>query len=204
MADIDDTARALRELCARLPARNRLLELGELVDVLCANDPAQCMAWFLQVVDAANGDRLIVRHENGHRVKPGAADRFFLVRDVGAWLEPEGWAVTFADGENAAAPPAPDQGVGSPAIDGESSGPAAHVHGAPWTPEQIAEARAMRDSLKAKGRRDYVARTATYFGVDKSRLRTVLKENPKHAANPVDAPSSRKWFAETPPPPEIA
>lgn len=43
-----------------------------------------------------------------------------------------------------------------------------------WTDERKAEARAMRDKLKAEGRRDYAARTAECFSVTPQRLRVVL------------------------------
>jgi hypothetical protein len=43
-----------------------------------------------------------------------------------------------------------------------------------WTATRIAEARSMRDKLKAEGARDYHARTAKAFGVNGARLRQVL------------------------------
>lgn len=51
-----------------------------------------------------------------------------------------------------------------------------------WTAQRIAEARAMRDMLKAAGRRDYMTATAARYGVTPQRLREVLsgpKRSPK-------------------------
>lgn len=52
-----------------------------------------------------------------------------------------------------------------------------------WTGERIAEARAMRDRLKAAGRRDFMAATAAHYAVTPQRLREVLGE-PKRASKP--------------------
>lgn len=51
---------------------------------------------------------------------------------------------------------------------------AGHSKGETWTPEKIAEARAMRAGLRHAGVRDYAAKTARHFGVTPQRLRAVL------------------------------
>lgn len=65
----------------------------------------------------------------------------------------------------------------------------AEPEGKRWTVERVAAARAMRDRLKAAGRRDFMAATARAYGVTPQRLREVLdppaKPKPKAAATPL-------------------
>lgn len=58
-----------------------------------------------------------------------------------------------------------------------------------WTPERIAEARAMRDRLKAEGARDYAAKTAAHYGVSPARLRELLAGS----TEPTKAPAPKSW-----------
>lgn len=46
-----------------------------------------------------------------------------------------------------------------------------------WTPERIAEARAMRDGLRAKGARDYAQQTARHYSVSAAYMRRVLRDD---------------------------
>lgn len=58
-----------------------------------------------------------------------------------------------------------------------------------WTPERVAEARAMRDRLKAEGARDYAAKTAAHYGVSPARLRELLAGS----TEPTKAPAPKSW-----------
>lgn len=55
-----------------------------------------------------------------------------------------------------------------------------------WTAGRVADARAMRDELKAAGRRDFTRATAAHFGVTPQRLRVLLRD----AGRPKAAPDS--------------
>jgi hypothetical protein len=61
--------------------------------------------------------------------------------------------------------------------------------GKKWTPERVAQARAIRDKHKADGHPDYMARTAAHYGVTPQRLRAVLR--PEDTARP--APMLPPW-----------
>lgn len=77
-------------------------------------------------------------------------------------------------------------------LDGDLA--AAANAGEKWTPQRIADARAMREQLKREGRRDYARRTAEHFGVAPQRLRKVLGPDAQSAPAPKLAgwPPSRK------------
>lgn len=55
--------------------------------------------------------------------------------------------------------------------------PAPAEGGKIWTAVRIAEARAMRDKLKAAGHRDYAARTAAHYRVSPQRLREAIGDD---------------------------
>ncbi|KAK42356.1 hypothetical protein BG58_04915 [Caballeronia jiangsuensis] len=103
MADPDDTARAAVELTVYLPPAPRLMSLTEMLDALSKGHPDSRAVWQLRVTNAVRVDRLRVRYESGLSVEAGTIGAHsgmgthFLSSDVAAWLQTEGWAVTFAE-----------------------------------------------------------------------------------------------------------
>lgn len=137
----------------------------------------------LQMTQAARTGALTVRHPHTllpYAARPDACDYYELVRpsDVNDWLDsckaPYRWNAPAGEPE-----PAPNEVGGA-----EESAPVPQAPNAKrWTPELVAEARAMRDKLKGAGATDYTKRTADHLGVSPAFLRKLLQPSK-------DAPAS--------------
>jgi hypothetical protein len=105
--------------------------------------------------------------ESPHRHQILLAEFAAWVRDIAGWNMPV--ALLALVGE-AVVPVRPGS---SSAVEEPSRG----VPALAWTDARKAEARAMRDRLKADGARDYAAQTAAHYGITPKRLREVLSES---------------------------
>lgn len=114
--------------------------------------------------------------ESPHRHQILLAEFAAWARDIAGWDMPDPLLAL------AGAAVVPVRPGSSSAVEQPSRG----VPALAWTDARKAEARAMRDRLKADGARDYAAQTAAHYGITPKRLREVLSEGktPAKVASP--------------------
>ncbi len=162
-----------------------------------------------RMVEAVRDGSLIVRDPHTDLpFRPSVARSFHeLVApgDVNAWLERAGvgyrWRFDEPDPIAADAAGAADEpeGGGADAGAADEPGPQRQAPNAKrWTPELIAEARALVDRLKAEGERDPMKAAAKRFDVSTARLREVLnnKTAPRAAGAHWPATATRRHRIE--------
>lgn len=153
-----------------------------------AHEIAQAQGWGAEresalkgeMASAINGGQLPTYDRyTGLRIPADGRQEFMglvTVDDVNRWLESRGALYHWARAQQAAPAQVSDDAKVS-ATPTDTDGTQSKIGTVTiWTPERVAEARAMQAKLKGEGSKNYAALTAAHYDVTPTRLREVLKK----------------------------